>query len=552
MGNLNWGKRACAVVLLCVTTAVALRAQSFTALHSASITPVVPNETIALPAQTFRTLHSFDGTDGAGPLAALVQATDGNLYGTTQVGGANDTCNSVPFDGCGTFFKITLGGTLTTLYSFCSQSGCPDGANPSAGLVQATSGNLYGTTSYGGANYYGMVFKITLGGTLTTLYSFCSESDCTDGEFAHGLVQATNGNFYGTTYGGGANSCIIGVTDYGCGTFFKITPSGTLTTLYSFCSQSGCTDGEFPLLGLVQATNGNFYGTTVGGGAQDWGTVFKITPSGTLTTLYSFCSQIGCTDGETPQAGLVQATDGNFYGTTTYGGAYGSGTVFKITPGGTLTTLYSFCSQSHCPDGCYPIGSLVQATDGNLYGTTYGGGANSCTLFFTLGCGTVFKIAPSGTLTTLHSFCSQTDCADGLYPEAGLVQATDGNFYGTTFEGGANDSCVSMGANGGCGTVFSLSVGLGPFVETQPTSGEVGVAVKILGTSLTDATRVTFNGHAAAFKVVSNSLITTAVPAGATTGAVEVVTPSGTLLSNVPFQVPPSFSPESTGREEPE
>ena len=208
-----------------------------------------------------------------------------------------------------------------------------------------------------------------------------------------GLVQATNGDFYATTAGGGAN---------GGGTVFRITPSGTLTTLYSFCSQSGCTDGAGPYAGLVQATNGDFYGTTQLGGANSRGTVFKINPSGTLTTLYSFCSQGGCTDGAYPYAGLIQATNGDFFGTTPAGGANGYGTVFKIAAGGTLTTLYSFCSQSGCTDGASPHAGLVQATNGDHYGTTTSGGANGP------GTGTVFRITPSGTLTTLYSFCSQS------------------------------------------------------------------------------------------------------------------------------------------------
>src|ERR1039457_138860 len=283
--------------------------------------------------------------------------------------------------------------TLTTLYSFCSQSGCPDGDAPYAGVVQATNGDLYGTTLYGGTNgtnTSGTVFKITPGGTLTTLYSFCSQTGCPDGDASYaGLVQAANGDLYGTTYGSGANG------DFG--TVFKITPAGTLTTLYSFCSQSGCTDGAHLAGGLVQAANGDLYGTTVLGGANDAGTVFKITPGGTLTTLYSFCSQGGtsCTDGAGPQAGLVQAANGNFYGTTESGGrAHGGGTVFKITPGGTLTTLYRFCSQSGCPDGSDPVAGVVQAADGDFYGTTSGGGASNG--------GTIFKITPGGTLTTLY------------------------------------------------------------------------------------------------------------------------------------------------------
>jgi len=405
-------------------------------------------------AQALTTLHSFDYNDGQDPTAALVQATNGNLYGTTYVGGA-DLIDC--FDGCGTVFKITPGGTLTTLYSFCSQSGCTDGASPSAGLVQATDGNFYGTTTGGGAIGDGTIFKITQTGTLTTLHSF----DGTDGASpAAALVQATDGNLYGTTFYGGANSCIIGHTNVGCGTVFKITPGGTLTTLRSFDG----TDGQYPNA-LVQATNGNLYGTTSGGGADGGGTIFKITPGGTLTTLYNFCSQSGCTDGEQdshPAAGLVQATDGNLYGTTPAGGADGYGTVFKITPGGTLTTLHSF------------------------------------------------------------------ESTEAASPEAALVQDTNGSFYGTSPWGGAYSD----------GMVFSLSVGLSPFVETLPTSGRVGTAVKILGTNLSGATRVSFNGKAAFFKVVSNSEITTAVPAGATTGKVKVVTPSRTLLSNVPFRVP--------------
>jgi uncharacterized repeat protein (TIGR03803 family) len=369
----------------------------------------------------------------------------------------------------------------------------------------------------------GTVFKITPGGALTTLYSFCSDSNCTDGAvpFA-GLVQATNGEFYGTTQSGGAN-CF---PEEGCGTVFKITQSGTLTTLYSFCAQGGCIDGSNPSGGLVQAANGEFYGTTLGGGANGYGTVFKITPSGTLTTLYSFCSQNGCTDGDSAEAGLVEANNGEFYGTTSGGGANGYGTVFKITPSGKLTTLYSFCKKSRCTDGANPEAGLIQATDGDFYGTTYyGGGTNYG--------GTIFKITGSGTLTTLYSFCALSGCTDGEYPLAALVQDTSGVLYGTTYQGGSGGACFN-----GCGTVFSLSVGLGAFVKTLPTSGKVGAAVKILGTGLIGATNVTFNGTAAVFSVVSGSEIATTVPTGATSGKVEVITPGGTLSSNLAFRVP--------------
>jgi len=241
------------------------------------------------------------------------------------------------------------------------------------------------------------------------------------------------------------------------GTVFQITPSGTLTTLYSFCSQSKCTDGAYPLAPLVQGTNGNFYGTTYFGGnsfaSKGAGTVFQINAAGTLTTLYSFCSLGGnsCTDGASPAAGLLQATDGNFYGTTSSYGANGGGTVFQITPSGTLTTLYNFCSQFACEDGIIPLGALIQAMDGDLYGTTSGGGTNRENE------GTIFKITPTGSLTTLYSF----DLTDGAYPAAGLLQATDGNFYGTTEFGGFIDDCVIVQnkktKHVPCGTVFSLS-----------------------------------------------------------------------------------------------
>jgi|HubBroStandDraft_1064217.scaffolds.fasta_scaffold24231_3 uncharacterized repeat protein (TIGR03803 family) len=365
---------------------------------------------VSLPAQTFTTLQSFDLTDGAAPEAGLVEGLNGSLYGTTQQGGVNSA---------GTVFEITPAGTLTTLYSFCSVGVCADGDDPVAGLVVAANGDLYGTTPGGGANGAGTVFKITASGTLTTLYSFCSASACTDGRHPiTGLVLATNGDLYGTTEEDGAK---------GGGTVFKITPSGTFTTLYSFCSLSDCADGE-EAWGLIQGTNGNFYGTTLGGGANNVGTVFEITAAGVLTTLHSFDT----TDGADPFAGLVQAANGDFYGTTYIGGASGNGTVFKITPSGTLTTLHTFCSEAECGDGANPYDGLVQGTDGNFYGTTYAEGAN----FY----GTVFEITPAGALTTLHSFDSADgeETRAGLVEDTngilyGTTYAGGGDFNGTVF-----------------------------------------------------------------------------------------------------------------------
>ena len=446
-------------------------------------------------AQTFTTIVNFNGSNGSTPYDSLVQGTDGNLYGTTGYGGAFGP-------NYGTVFRTTTGGTLTTLHSFSGT----DGTVPYASLVLATNGAFYGTTFYGGANDTctigypgcGTVFKITPGGSFTTLLSFSSTYGTSP---QAGLIQATNGNFYGTALYGGIN---------GLGTIFKITPAGTPTTLLSF----DYTDGAYPLAALIQATNGNFYGATDLGGANGYGTIFEITPGGSLTTLHSF----NLTDGEYAYAALIQGTDGNFYGTTEQGGANGYGTIFKITPGGTLNTLHSFDST----DGAVPFAPLVQGTDGNFYGTTTAGGTSSAC---SGGCGTVFKIAPGGTLTTVHSF----DSTDGASPLGGLVQCTDGNFYGTTYTAGAQ----------GFGTVFRLSVGLGPFIRTLPTSGKAGAAVKILGTNLTGATSVSFNGTVATFTVVSRYLITTTVPVGASSGKVRVVTPSGTLSSNVPFRVRP-------------
>jgi uncharacterized repeat protein (TIGR03803 family) len=427
-----------------------------------------------LSAQTFTTLATFNGTNGTQP-NALVQGLDGHLYGTTAHGGTSNN---------GTVFKFTSAGALTTIVSFAETLG---GAGPADGLLLATDGSFYGTTVDGGMDTWGSVFKFDPDGTLTILQSF----DGTNGAFPYtGLVEGADGDLYGTT------------TDAGpaFGNIFKITLAGTLTNLDSFYFPTG-TYGR-----LVQATDGNFYGPTLFGA-----TIFKMTPSGTLTTLYSFCSQSEC---ETPYAGLVQAANLDLYGTTTDGGTNGAGTVFKISLSGTLTTLYSFCSQSACEDGSTPYAGLVEATDGNLYGVTSAGGTNNS--------GTIFRITPDGELTTLHAFVTA-----GGGPTAVLLQATDGNFYGTTQQGGT----------GGAGTVFRLSVGLGPFVKTLPHIGQVGAAIQILGTDLASTTSVSFNGTPAAFTIDSPTLITTTVPAEATTGYIQVTTSSGTLFSGGPFLV---------------
>jgi len=450
-------------------------------------------------AQTFTTLLNFDIADGATPyFMSFVQGLDGNLYGTTSLGGATDHACPV---GCGTVLRMTPGGTITRLHSFH----ITDGESPYAGLAQDSRGNFYGTTYKGGANSAGVVFKMTPGGTLTTLYDFPVNAGSPIGA----LIQASDGNFYGTTNVGGEDDR---------GTVFKITPEGVLTTLCSFYPTS---NGFLPYSPLVQASNGNFYGVTLHGGVDDVGTVFEVTPAGVLTTLHSF----GGADGEYPTGGLILGRDGNLYGTTTFGGGSsscggGCGTLFKMTPAGALTTIYAFQGFS---GGQSPAGGVVQGTDGNFYGTTQlGGNYVGCSS----GCGTIFEITAAGILTTLHSFGTSSD--DGSDPVAGLTQATNGIFYGTT----------SSDGDSGYGTVFSLSMGLPPFVETRPTSGKIGAQVIILGTDLTGTTSVSFNGIPAEF-TGSTSVIHTTVPVGATTGIVTVTTPSGVLSSNLVFHVRP-------------
>jgi uncharacterized repeat protein (TIGR03803 family) len=494
---------------------------------------------IASPGQaTFTSLGSFSGgKNGFQPSGPLVQGTDGRLYGTNLNGGSNTACNL----GCGVIFSLTTSGTLTVDYIFCDHNpACTLGNYPVLGLLLAENGEFYGMTGVGGTQQSGTIYTFSPSTGVTTLYNFCTlqgGGGCLDGFNPQGgLIQGTDGNFYGTTRNGGQNSTSEG-------TFFKITPTGKLKTLYSFCSAGACPGGANPDAAPMQAENGNFYGTTSVGGANSGadclptgcGAVYEATPEGTVTTLYNFCSRTNCADGASAQGGLVQASDGNLYGGTLWGGDGGTsnkcigncGTVFKISPAGGLTTIYSFCSQPNCTDGIMPWTTLIVGSDGNLYGTTFEGGTSTGVCGTLSGCGTIFEMTLSGTLTTLHSF----DLTDGYLPNA-LFQATDGNFYGTTASGGNSLNCIF-----GCGAAFKLSVGLPPFVRTIPTSGRTGGSMIILGSSLTGTTAVSFNGTAATFTVVSATEIKATVPAGATSGFITVTTPTGVLKSNVKFRV---------------
>lgn len=390
-----------------------------------------------LPAEAKgKTLVTLDGANGEDVFASPIEASDGNLYGTTVNGGA---------DGEGAIFRLTPKGKYKVLYSFCAQSGCSDGAN-GEWLTEGADGNFYGQTYSGGSANAGAIFEITPKGKFTPLYSWCSQTNCTDGANPQSaFVQTSDGTFWGTTIGGGTNNK---------GTVFTFVPGKAPAILYSFCSQSGCTDGSNPFTGLVLASDGNFYGVTAEGGTNGdncglngygCGTVFRITPKGALTTLYTFCKRAGCKDGGIPQGQLIQAKDGDLYGTTDVGGVKqyggsGQGTVFKISLKGKFTTLYRFCPGSSCSDGIDPTAGVIQGADGAFYGTTQLGGPQ--------GWGNVFRLTAKGTLTSVYG----VDQTDGASIAAGVVQAKNGSLYGGSTEGG-DTSCTY-----GCGVIFDASV----------------------------------------------------------------------------------------------
>jgi uncharacterized repeat protein (TIGR03803 family) len=362
-------------------------------------------------AQTETVLYSFsnDGVDGNSPFSSLTLDAKGNLYGTADYGGTSD--------GSGTVFKISPNGTETVLYDF---TGGADGANPdTSGVVFDKAGNLYGTTNFGGANSAGAVYKLTPSGTETVLHSFAA--DGVDGYSPDGgLVIDRLGNLYGTTISGGASNF---------GTVFMVTPAGVETVLHSFAADG--TEGCNPRGGVVLGKKKILYGTTFGCGAQGAGTVFQLTKSGTLTVLHSF-NQDGA-DGTFPIARVVLDRSGNLYGTTSEGGASGSGTVYKVTPTGTETVLHAFATDGS--DGVSPNGVILDKL-GNLYGTTSAGGTGKC--------GTVFKVAPDGTETVVYPF--RSNFQDGANPQASLVLGKKNTLYGTTENGGIFTS----------GTVFKL------------------------------------------------------------------------------------------------
>jgi uncharacterized repeat protein (TIGR03803 family) len=434
-------------------------------------------------AQTVSDVFAFNNSDSSQyPLATLVQGRDGRLYGSTS--GLTD----------GSIFRLTTAGGFAELLAFDGS----DGANPDAGVTLAVDGNIYGTAFSGGSAQEGVLFRVSPGGAYTTLHEFLGS---TDGVFPSAPpIQASDGNLYGPTRGG----------DGIAPTIYKYNlVSDTFTTIYEF----DYTHGQSVIAALVQGSDGNLYGTAQGGGAYDCGTIFKMNRSGVILYYYSFPCATG---GALPSAPLVQASDGNFYGTTFEGGVgqgQGDGTIFRMTQKGTVSILYNFKGGR---DGIGANGGLVQATDGELYGGTGGGGSS--------GFGTLFRITTAGAYELLYSFPQNI----GKYPQTSLMQHTNGLLYGTAEEGGANNY----------GAVYDLNMNLGPFVAFVIPTGGVGKSAQILGQGLTGTSSVTFNGVAAtSFKVLTDTYMTAVVPSGATTGPVIVTTPGGTLKSNKNFRI---------------
>jgi uncharacterized repeat protein (TIGR03803 family) len=455
----------------------------------------------AIPASaaTFHVL--YDGLRGTGTNTQnfkFTQARDGQLYVTANNGGiVNGNC----LFGCGQILAMTPAGIVTQIHAFDYVS---EGAFPRGGLTLGTDGNLYGVLSASANGKFGSVFKITTAGAVTLLHTFSDTGDGASPSLPP--IQATDGNFYGTVGSSGSS---------GNGVLYRLTPTGTFTVLHTFDRNVDGDGGS----AVVQGADGKLY-TVAAEGPGGWGTVLQFTVTGTVKVLHNFATDQS--EGTSPMGPLVQAGDGNFYGACNEGGAHSSGTIWRISPSGSFQLLYSVNGTT---DGQFPGNALSLGTDGKLYGSTQYQGVNGGPGTG----GTIFQFTTAGNYSVLFSFTGGSG-ASGSFPNTILTQDTNGLFYGVTAVGGGAD---------GDGTFYDLDNGLAPFVSLQPVTGHVGAPVTVLGTNLLGSTSVTFNGTAATFTVVSASEITTNVPAGATTGAVQVTTPGGTLTSNANFQVVP-------------
>ncbi len=471
----------------------------------------------------------------------LIQGADGNFYGTTFQGGSGTCADGFGVIGCGTVFKVTPSGTQTVLYNFTYDSTTNTAVNgiyPYGGLVQGRDGNFYGTASGGGnANAVcngtlgcGVIFKITPAGKFTLRHSFngAFATPAEGGGPTGRLLLGSDGNFYGTTTQGGYT--VDKVANQG--TIFKMTPGGAFTTLISFEGDfNGFTDPDLPYAGLIQGKDGSFYGTSQFGGTSGAGTIFKYA-GGKVTVLHSFPEQSGgfFSDGAYPKAALLQASDGNLYGTTSYGGVlttyYQSGTLFRITTKGVFTKLWDFNATDPAVNGVSPFGGLIQASDGNLYGTTTAGGgaANS---------GTVYQVTTGGVLSQVLSFDASTI---GALPEAVPLQAADGTLYVTNNGGTVSNNHYQ-------GAIVQVLNGLPSpkpvILKFSPTSAHVGTKVTISGGSFVGTTRVSFNGTSAAFRAKSTNTVTATVPTGATSGKITVTNAGGSTTSAMSFTVLP-------------
>ncbi|HTW58652.1 MAG TPA: choice-of-anchor tandem repeat GloVer-containing protein [Terriglobales bacterium] len=485
--------------------------------------------------------------DGENPMAELIQGTDGNYYTTTNTGGAG-TCPGEVEDqipGCGAVVKITPAGVLSVVYSFpydSATSTAPNGWEPEAGLVQARDGNFYGVATLGGVSNAicgtsgcGTVFKLTPGGKLTVLHTFCGGNGCgsltTDGADPTGrLVVGPNGDLYGTTQSGGIYDGF-----YNQGTIFRISAAGAYTILHLFSGPFGTTgDGANPVAGLTLGSDGNFYGTTEAGGSggldEGEGTVFKMTPAGAVTILHSFVgSDGGGADGSYPKGALVEASDGHLYGTCYSGGANGTGTVFRISMKGVFTKIYDFPAEG-TPDstGNFPRAGLIQASDGNLYGTAWEGGASND--------GTIYQVTPAGVGTLEASFSGATT---GFSPLGAAVQGSDGKLYVTLqYDGGENSDGVQ---DQGAISVFSSGLPLPApkILGFAPAKASVGATITIFGGNFVGTTAVNFFGDStsALFKVDGSGILTVIVPSGANSGVISITNPGGTTSSKLAFTV---------------
>jgi uncharacterized repeat protein (TIGR03803 family) len=443
---------------------------------------------VALPvaAQIPDLLVSFDprvnGIFGPFPASVMAQGRDGNLYGTVSSGGANLV---------GGIFMVDQSGHMTTLYDFMRA----DGQHCNLGLTLGNDGNFYGACYDGGTSNFGQLFRISSAGAYTVLYSFTNAGG--DGANPNAPpIQAADGNFYGTTFAGGAHHD---------GTIYKMTPSGKVTIIHSFLYPN---EGGSPGSALVQGTNGSLYGTTEEGGG-----VFKVTTKGKLTVLHALSSS----DGVVPLGALIQGADGKFYGTTTLGGLHGDGTAFSVTPAGKFTVLENF---DPTVDGQGdPWVGLVQASDTNFYGVSFRSGISGENQY-----GGLFKLTKKGVYSSLYLF----DGKVGANPASGMVQHTSGLLYGN----------AQNGAGFNVGSIYTVDVGASPFCSANLTSGKVGTVVGILGQGFTGSSVVKFGGVTATSVTVDGAgYLTAAVPAGAVTGSITVTTGSTTLTSLRSFKL---------------